>query len=425
MGKTNYNSGENKEIDIRQFFSVLVDHILMIVVFAIVFACLAGGYDYVKQEKNNSPVNIRKNVISTIIAQNKAANYAFENETKKYTYAETPSNVCVSYARLFVDFNYNGIEGSDDLDRATMTEGMQKDTCQIIASSSSLQKVIDKLNLRTYDDMNDITPDELYYMIACYYDGKNVMVVTVSDVDAERSKLIAETVIDEFVATSNNIPSIDSVTIVDNPTLPKGGIEADGLEVIINKGELIKYLIIGLVGGIVLSIIALAIYFVFGDLIWTENDLNYINVNCFGIVSRKASKQSEDYKRLALKVAQLENKVISIVPVDRISQERKTVSIIIDCLKELGKTVSVINEGEDGFLAGEIAKQCKTSDIVLIKSLNIMENSSAFMVATNSEVVIFDATYGKTRIDSVKYAVEEVEGTKARVAGVIINNANV
>ena len=388
-------------IDLRQFFIYLWENAIIIIIVAGLFCGGMMGFSYKKQKDEiASTTAVDRAVINTIITQNHDAFYATSAEKKIFTDAEPPADTYNSAARLYVDFDFTAIEGGENLDLSKVLYGYQQDTLIFLVSDEALQSVIDKLDLHSYNDMKEITSNDLKWMVNRNFLGANVMQVVVSDVDSDRAKQIADAVIEEFITRSENFASVHTVQIIDNPNTPKGGMQPTSSAASISKKKLLKYGIFGGAGGFILIAGIYFLIFIFRDSIRNSLDVAFADMKVFGTVSKSQSKREEGCKRIAYNISLLKDaKKVLIVPVDKKSEDEELVSSI----KE------------------ELAKVNKEIKVDTVK--NIKDSADANLAAANSDAVLVFARYGKTRMKDLVFAKSELDKTGTSIIGSVIIKA--
>lgn len=385
-------------IDLRQYFIYLWENKWIIILVCILFTGALTGYSYYKQNKIiNSPEQQETKTLNDIISQNHDAFYRL-NDATAFTDADQPAGTYNCSARLFVDFNYSSIEGNTNLDFTQMTNKIQQDTMILLVSDNALQKVIDDLGLRHYDDMSDITTEKLKWMINRNFLGANVLQIVVTDIDKERAEKIASAVVDEFVTNSAEFATIDSVKDIDGVGEAIAG-QAKGVQTSINKKSLLKYAIVGCAGGAFFICALYLILFIFIDAVRNSLDVAFADMSDFGNVSSKEKKKQEDIKRIAYNISLLKNvnKVI-IVPTDHKSENKDIVEGIASELKSIKSDV----------------------DLELVK--NIKDSADATRAAVESDAILIFARYGKTKMKDLLFAKRELEKTETKIVGAVIIN---
>ena len=390
-------------------------------------ADVSGGLIGTEKQKKeiDSSVSAEKAGINTIITQNHDAYYQLNN-VSAYTDAQPPANTYCSSARLFVDFNFSSIEGNANLDYSQMVYRLQQDTLILIVSNDILNSVIEDLKLNEYDDMIDLTSDDLKWMINKNFMGANIMQLAVSDVDPERAKLIAEKLIEEFIEQSIDFKNIDSVEVLDEASTPQNGMQSSVTPQTISKKKLLKYGIVGCAGGVVFIAVVYLLIFIFKDAVRNALDLAFAEVRLFGTVSKKSRKKEESFKRLALNMSLIDSsKVFTVVPADKKSEDENLIDEMAEELNKLGKKVKVItgDAAESENLIKNIDGAKDKNDIIIVNVRNIKDYSDATLAAVNSDMVLINVTFGKTRMKDLLFAKSELDKTGTKIAGAVIDKA--
>lgn len=383
-------------IDLRQYFIYLWENKWIILLVCILFTGTLTGYSYYKQNRIiNSPEQQETKTLNDIVAQNHDAFYRL-NDVTAFTDADQPAGTYNCSVRLFVDFNYSSIEGNTNLDYSQMTSKIQQDAMILLVSDASLQTVIDDLDLRHYDDMSDLTTEKLKWMVNRNFLGANVLQIVVTDVDKERAERIASAVVDEFLKKSEGFTTIDSVKVIDEAGEALSG-HAKGVQTSINKKSLLKYAIVGCMGGAVFICVLYLLLFIFKDAVRTALDVDFAEMSLFGSVTKKDKKRAEDIKRIAYNISLLKDvKKVVIVPTDQKAESEDIVERITTELKNI------------------------ESDIKLESVRNIKDSADATRVAASSDAILVLAKYGKTRMKDLLFAKSEMVKTEGEILGTII-----
>ena len=421
---------KERVIDLRQYILYLWENAIVIVLIVALFTFGMAGFSYTKQKKEIVSLTESETAnLDAIMTQNHDAFYRL-NDVKSYTDAEPPANTYNSSAKLYVEFNYTNIDGIENMDVSSMTSRLQQDALLLLVSNDSLGKVIDKLDLKDYKDMTDLTTSDLGWMVNKNFLGANVMQIVVTDVDPERAMLISEAVIEEFISRTNEFASINSVTIVDSPSKPEIGIkkesEESAVQLRVSKKKLLKYAIVGCAGGVLFIAVIFLLLFIFKDSVRNSLDLSFANLQLFGAVSIKEDKKKENYKRLAYNIALLDTcKVLTIVPVDKKSNDPSLVEGIAEELKAIGKKAVVISgdDIETTKLQKSIQSEKSKNDIILVAVKNIKDYAEATLAATESDAVLLAVTFSKSRMSDVIYAKSEMDKTGTKLAGAVLEAA--
>ena len=418
---------KERVIDLRQYFLYLWENAIVIVLVVALFTFGMMGLSYKKQKKEISTLTEAEVAsLDAIMTQNHDAYYRL-NDVTAYTDANPPADTYNSSARLYVDFNYSNVEGNENLDLSSLTIKYQQDSLLLLISNESLDEVIKKLNLKDDKDMTNITASDLSWMVNRNYMGANIMQVVVSDVNPDRAQNIANAVIEEFQNRIKDYEAIDKVEIIDEPSLPQIGIKTDDSESSIkrsiSKKKLLKYGIVGCMGGAVFIAVICFIIFVFKDAVRNSLDLSFAKLSLFGFTAYDKKKEKQSYGRVANNIALIDDcNVLTIVPVDSRSESNFQISELETDLKGFGKSVCVISNEEQsaGDIAKAIEKNKKNNDIVLVAMKNIKECADSTIAAVNSDAVLLIATYSKTRMKDIVFAKEEMDRTGVKNFGVIM-----
>lgn len=417
-----------RQIDLFQYFRYLWEKAVKLILIAVICGALFMGYNYLKQsdESKKPVVNAKKAILTSVRTANHDAFYAPASSPLPYTYSAKPANAFNAYAKVFVDFNYDFIEGNTKMDYYQMVKCLQQDANILLIRSDSLQKVIDDLKLRDYDDMSDITVDDLRWMIISNFLGSNVMQVFVTDVDPDRAAKISEAVINEFMENSKDYTSIDEVEVIDAPNVSIGSSDSVVKSPEISKTSLIKAFIIGGFGGAFMAAVIMFIVFILRDPVRTSKDLGYYDIKCMGLIPKKKDRQVEAYKRLAYDISLIDDcRVVTLVPIDKYSEKDEMLPTIEEELGKIGKKVATLDGKEVSVdkLAQKIKTDGEGKDLLVINEKNISDYADAIISAVNSDAVILMASYAKTEMKQLGFAINELSKTKKNIAGVVICDA--
>lgn len=421
---------KERVIDLRQYILYLWENVIIIIIFVGLFTCGMTVFSYIKQK--NEIVSLTESETSTlesIMTQNHEAYYHL-NDVKSYTDAVPPANTYNSHAKLYVDFNFSDIEGGENLDVNSMINKFQQDALILLVSQDSLGSVIDKLDLNSYEDMSNLTSDDLGWMVNRNFLGANVMQIVVTDVDPDRAKLICDAVIEEFISRTNELTSIDSVSVIDPPSQPEAGIKKESanssVQLAISKKKLLKYAILGCALGVVFIAVIYLLMFLFKDAVRNSLDLAFADISLFGSVSKKEKKKKENYKRLAYNISLLDAcKVLTIVPVDKKSDDSSLVEGIAEELKSIGKKTAVIfgDDAETPKLQKSIESAKAKNELILVAVKNIKDYADATLAATESDAILLSATFGKSRMGDILYAKSEMDKVGTKIVGAVLESA--
>ncbi|MBR6402639.1 MAG: hypothetical protein IKS48_04585 [Eubacterium sp.] len=416
---------KERVIDLRQYFLFVWENAIVFVLVVLAFALGMAGFSYNKQKKEMNSVAEERINLSAIISQNHDAFYGISSKGK-FTDADQPDNTFNSSARLFVDFDYSSIENNSNLDFTQMTTKVQQDAMLLLVSDTALTKVMNDLKLNEYDDMKNLTTDDLKWMINRNFLGVNIFQIVVTDVDPDRAHLIADAVVKEFFESAKSFKTISNVEIIDNASIPQLGIENKITSGVVDKKKLLKYAIVGCAGGVILMALTMLLIYIFKDAVRNAIDLAFADINLFGMVSRKELKKKESYRRIAYNIAISDNsKVLVVVPTDSKSEDAAFISGVEEVLNSTGKTVGVIS-GEDAgaeSILKNIEKEKQSKDIVIVSVRNIRDYADATLAAVNADKVMLLATFGKTRMKDLIYAKSELDKTGTPILGAVLNQA--
>ena len=383
---------KTKTIDIMCFLKYLRSRAVIVLVTVVIFAGLVAAYDYRKQNKVVDKSG--KEILKDVMTQN---HDAFYFNSVKYTDASKPADVYNSEAKILIEYDYSDVETSETLNSYSIREINRlysDDVCTIIKSGELLSEVINDLNLRAYDDMSDITPESLQWLINRNFVGGQVMNIVVSDVNPERAKSICDTVIAKLIVKLKDFSFVKSAKIISEGTLPNDGyytISAAGNSV--DKKQLIKYGIVGAFLGGVFIVAVLFILYAFSDTIFSESDVTEAGFK----LAAGSRRKKADYARLAGSISLFENvEKILLVSVDDKTDACKDA-------EEIGKELKAIG-----------------SEIKLVGAGDFANNVDALSKVKDCDSVIYLVRYGKTKLRTLEET-ESILGRSAKNLGVIIN----
>ena len=382
---------KTKTIDIFYFLRYLRSKAVIVLAAVIVCAGMIAAYDYKKQKGVSDKSG--KELLKDVMIQNRNA---FFKNLSDYSDANKPVGVYNSEAKLYVDFDYSDLIKSDETGNLSFQEinnGYKKDVCAIIKDSNLLSEVIDELNLRSYDDMNDITSSDLQWLVNRNFSGAGVMNVVISDVNPERAKQICDKIISKLIVELKDYDFVKDAKIISNGTLPDDGYYTISVgSNNVDKKKLIKYGLVGAVLGGVLIVAILFVLYAFSDKIFSEADITDAGYS----LAAGARRKKINYKRLAGSINLFENtEKILIVSVDEKTDAENEAEEIGKELKSLGSKIKLVGAG------------------------NFNGNVEAFSKVKDCDSVIYLVRYGKTRLHSLREA-EETLGRSAKNLGVII-----
>lgn len=388
---------KERVIDLRQYFIYIWENALLVIIIAGLFCGAMMGMSFKKQKAEiAASANGGGCSIDTIIRQNFNANNKIDDVL--YTDVDSPAGAYNSTIRLFVDFNFDIVEGNEHLDYTQMVGKSQSDANLLLLNHESLSSIIDELGLKNYDDMKNISPEKLSYMVNRNFRGANVLTVTVTDRNPERVHKIVKAIVDKFVEKSEDFKTIDSVEIIDDDGIVEASRKSNGAVTSISKKKLLKYGIVGGVGGFIFICAILFLVFIFKDAVRTALDVEFNDMKLFGFISRSENKQGEDIKRIACNISlEKDAKTVLLVPADKASESEAITEGIKEELKKLSKDIKV-----------EVVK-------------NIKESADANIAAAKSDAAIILAKYGKTRMKDLHFAKDELDKTQTKILGAVLS----
>ncbi|HBE09565.1 MAG TPA: hypothetical protein DCY81_03365 [Lachnospiraceae bacterium] len=320
---------------------------------------------------------------------------AFFFTNVKYSDAEKPEKVYNSSAKLYVEFDYSDLLINEDVDNLSFQEiskSYENDVCTIIKDGKLLSEVIEELGLRNDEDMKDITPDNLQWLINRNFTGAHVMNVVISDVNPERAKKICDKVIEKVNKKIVEYPFVKSSEIISEGTLPENGYYTISTgRNSIDKKKLVKFGIVGMMIGIILAAAVLFVLYAFTDKIYSEADINDAGLKLTSGIRRK----NIDYKRLAGSINLYDAEKVLLVSVDGKTDAKKDAEEISKELKALGSGVKLTGTG------------------------SFLDDTDALAKVKEYDSVIYLVKYGKTRLRTLKEA-EEILSRSAKSLGVIV-----
>lgn len=382
---------DEREIDIKQGLLYLWDNVGIIILVGIVFAALLGGY---KVFDMNKPLNSTE-VFKSIIEQNKAAANPAFGENNYYTDREVVEGTCVVLSQISIDYNFDNVIISDNMDYNGLWGRFQTDATNTLNRSDVLNAIVTEVNAKHYDDI-ELNAEQLKYMIYPYFGGANVAYISVTDVNKDRALDIANMLGKYFVQNASEMENVKSVELVGSPVFAYDTTEEVAEFSIV---DLIKFVIIGGVAGVVLACGLYFVLFIFKDAVRTSDDTEYARVSTFVRVPSKEDRKEAEYKRAAYKISLLENcNRLLMVPVD---------------------TKTEIKE-----LCDKVAEELKSvkSNTKLVQTNDIISSPDALLEAKSSDAVLLVSTYGVTSVKDLAYARDEISKTGTEILGVVIDN---
>ena len=406
---------KNKErvIDLRQFFIYLWENILILIIVGALGAGALAVRDYKKQKSSAAPAAS----LQGIIRQNQDS---FFNVLRNYTDTNKPAHTAESRVKLYMDFNIDGFEDGEKLDNNNIITQLSNDACYLVVSESAMDRIIEKLDLRQYDDMKNITGYDLSWIVNKNMQGVHIMNITVTDVNAARAHDIAEAVAEEFMANAKSYGLVKDIKVID-----KASRDADVVigKSALNKKGLIKKFIVGGALGVVMTVVILLIIFIIKDAVRTGEDIDFSGLERFGRFSLKKKVKEENLKKFA---AGLDNpkygKVISLIPLDKGGVSVDIVDGIKGAFEGIGKKAEVITSEDDIPLYDDkkIAEKTIGVDYLIICTKDLISSADARVAIKHSDSAVLLAGYGKTRMASLLDAAESLKDSDAGIIGVTL-----
>ncbi|MCR5148723.1 MAG: hypothetical protein K6C35_07110 [Eubacterium sp.] len=385
-------SEKTRTIDIFYFIKYLKSKAVVIICAVIIFGGLVAVYD-LKKQKSSKDISDR-DLLKQVMVQN---HDAFFFNQKKYTDAEKPAGVYNSSAKISVDFNYTDVEGlgTERLSFQELNNRFENDVCTIIKDGKLLNEVIKELELKSYEDMKDITPDDLQWLINRNFPGAHVMNIVVSDVRPDRAKLICDKVVEKLEKELETYDFVDKVRVISEGTLPENGslsISTGSSDKSVSKKELVKYAAVGMALGFIFIVCVLFMLYAFTDRIFSEADIKSAGQK----MAAGSYRKQVDYKRLA-----------------------HSLELIKDSSNIL--LVSVDNKTDAKHDAEEIGKELKVlgSNKKIVGTNDFRNEVDALTKVKECDGVIYLVKYGKSRIKTLEEA-DEVLSRSAGSLGVIV-----
>ena len=374
-------------IDLKQFFLYLWENVIAILIIAAIFGCIFMGYSYKSQKKDIAGGGT---TIHTIIKANHDAYFSLN--TAKYTDAVIPDGVYNSYARVYVDFNFDKIEGSDEKDFSQLMNKLAKDVYLIVVSDETMEEIINELNLRSYPDMANITARDLSFMINKNLEGVHIVNIIVSDVNPERAELIENAVVNKFVQKAGDYLGIDEIRVMDNASKPSGSAAAARR---VSRKTMVKFGILGGFAGIIVVALILLVVFLAKDSVRTEMDLMFAGTRGFGAIPRK--NREEAYKKVAYSIM-MDDSVNKVVVA---AADKKT-----DTSELAEKLAAALKDAK--------------SDKQVIQAENVEKSADALSKLMNADSIILVTSYGKTGMKKLLDARRTVQPAGDKLLGVIM-----
>jgi capsular polysaccharide biosynthesis protein len=386
---------KERVIDLRQYFQSLIEHAVIIVIVCCLFAAGMAAYSY-KKQVNQTSTEVA--TIDAIITQNREAYYSLSNSgTGVYTDADAPKGTYTSYARLYVDFNYEDMEISTGADFDKVSTYLQKDACMLVWNDDNLNAIIDELKLKEEEDLSNITAEKLTWMINRNFQGSHVMNIAVTDVDPNRAHDICEAVVNKFIPTLKDYMNVDEVRIVNEASYPDGsGSTAASDEVHISNKKLVKYGIVGFAGGFIFMAIVLLFWFIIADCVRNELDIEYAGFKKYGKTLDKKDTAA-GYKGLAYKLAaEADVKSILIADLDGKFDTESMTAKMSEALKE------------------------KEIDLQIASTEDLKNNAELLYLAKDYDAFLLTASYAKSRMKDLEEAYSQLGNSVNHILGLVL-----
>lgn len=383
---------KERELDIKQLLFYILDNIKWAILVGLLCGILLGAYGYVKASKSDS-AEASSASIQDIIKKNRTKWNGIDTSVTSDAFSDPLPGTYIANAKVYVDFNYSNIEGNDNLDFSDMNTRIQGDVVALAGSNESRQSVIDKLNLHSYEDMQNLSMDDLRYMTSCGFYGSNIMQIQIADVDGDRAKKIANELANNLIENVADYETIDEISLLEEASLIySSNYEMLGTTFYIKNA--IKYGVVGVFLGFVLVGVICFLTYVFKDTVRTKEDIDAMEFNAYWIIHSAKDKRDIEIKRLAYSLGFLDKKQIAIVPID---------------------SYSVSSELKEGLLSKDINNNVKIN-----VSENILDNPEVVLEAKKSDAVILASAYGKTRINDIELVQKELMNIGIEIAGIIV-----
>ncbi len=154
---------------------------------------------------------------------------------------------------------------------------LTKDYAELVKSRTVTSQVIAQLDLQhNYEDMKNITPDQLAGMISVnIQNDTRIISITVTDTSPTRAQDIANAVRVAASAHIYDVMDIEAVNVVDYANLPEGP----------SSPKVMRNLIIGALLGFVIAIGIITIVYITDDTIKTPDDVErYLGLSVLGSI---------------------------------------------------------------------------------------------------------------------------------------------
>ena len=381
---------EVRFIDMRQFFKYLLRRIWILLAAAVLCGGLLAVYKHSKQEEASEV-----DLLEMTMQQNHDAYYL-----KTVNYSDALPYTCIynSSAKLYIDFDYIDIENYENANVSDINSKFENDAIMITWDYKILGEIIDELNLTSYNDMKDINQEKLQWLINRNFQGAHVMNIVVSDTDPERAQAICGLLVKKFEEKTKALGFVDSVKEINGATLPKaaglyGQSAGDtGAKTVDNK-TLIKFGLIGAVGGALLAALVYFVIYIVRDVVRDKADMKSVDLD----MMTGSQRAKEEYGRIARAIDIYDDiKNILLVSVDSYVEAEKYAEGIQAEMKKLGS--------EKKLSFAENFKGCNDS-LEKVK---------------NCDAIVYLTRYNKTKLADITDARKVLEKSNARCLGGII-----
>ena len=380
---------KDRPINMKQFFFYMLDHIVIIILVAMVFAGLLGYYSYKNQLDNLSGTDT---TINTIINQNKKSVY---DQNTYSTDINKPNGVYNSSFRLYVDYKVKSEENIESIDLSQIYRQKSNDIISVCNDNDSMQKVIDDLSLNSeYSDMKNLTPNELRYLVNYTNTGANIITVTVSDIKAKRARDIAEKCAEVFVEELDDYEQINEATALDIPNLPK---ETKVVKTTsISKGTLAKFVILGAFLGFCIMLAVYFVLFLSSGVVRTKEDVEDAGID--NILKIAKNDGAISYQKLAMLI--------------KSSGAKK---IVLTAVNSGAGTTSIVEKVQEYF------KEAGDKDIAVVDTPAMKESVEAMAKVADADMCVLITEFGKTKMADIRDSVELLKAAGADVKALVIN----
>ena len=157
---------------------------------------------------------------------------------------------------------------------------------------------------------------------------------------------------------------------------------------------MLKFGLLGIFLGVALSGGICILIYLFNETIRTKDDIGFIGLEDFAMISSDNDRKEVDYRRLIYNISLLDKKDICIVSVDACTP--------LGELKE-----KLMNDGKKGSYSVKVFE-------------NMLDNPEVIFEAKKSDITILLSTYGKTLIKNLNDIKKDLVRADIEIAGVII-----